>query len=95
MAVNRTATQRWKTLRARLIRERPKICYWCNTPLDPNAARGEPGAIELDHITPVKDAPERQWDPANLALSCADCNRKKGARTATAKVMHRSGAAAF
>lgn len=90
MTSGRTSSSQWRATRARVIRAQPYVCYWCGCRLDPAAKRGEPGAIEIDHIDPVRIAPGREYDMSNLVLSCRPCNRTKGARTATASVMRRA-----
>jgi len=34
--------------------------------------------VQLDHIFPVSIWKERRFDPGNVQLLCADCNRIKG-----------------
>ncbi|USI88760.1 HNH endonuclease [Rhodococcus pyridinivorans] len=77
----RTATTRWKKIRVRLIHTRDHICHHCGAPLNPDAKRGEPGSIEIDHLIPYAQRPDLAHDPNNLVLSCRPCNLSKGART--------------
>ncbi|WMM73015.1 HNH endonuclease [Rhodococcus pyridinivorans] len=76
----RTATTRWKKLRTRLIHTRPHTCHHCGRTLNPNAKRGEAGAIELDHLEPFSRRPDLAHDPANLVLSCQPCNLTKSGK---------------
>lgn len=76
----RTATTRWKRIRTRLIRTRTHQCHHCGTALDPKAKRGEPGAIEIDHLIPHVQRPDLAHDPNNLVLSCQPCNLAKGGK---------------
>lgn len=39
-----------------------------------SAARGR---LEVDHIEPVRTAPKRAFDPANLQCLCSSCHSKK------------------
>ena len=82
MATNRTASNDWVKLRARLIRTRPHICYWCGEPIDPKAPPRTTHAIEPDHVLPVTTHPHLEYDTTNIVLACHPCNRKKGKRPA-------------
>jgi 5-methylcytosine-specific restriction endonuclease McrA len=79
---SRTAQAAWINLRARLIRTRPHICYWCGATLDPRAKPHTSRAIEPDHIVPVRTRPDLEYEPTNIVLACHPCNRKKGDREA-------------
>lgn len=39
--------------------------------------------FEIDHLVPVRLAPERECDYTNLVYSCFNCNRKKGGKFPT------------
>jgi len=84
MPTNRTAQGKWKTFRTRVIREagRDPACHYCGIVLDPGASRGEPDAIELDHVLPVITHPHLEYDRTNIVLACHPCNRSKGKRAA-------------
>jgi len=56
--------RRWRTLRARHLRAHP-MCSVC----------GGIG-LEVHHIVPREVAPERTFDPENLATMCRECHRK-------------------
>lgn len=77
----RTATTRWKRLRANLIRTRAHVCHHCGTQLNADAKRGEPGSIEVDHLEPYSRRPDLEFDRANLVLCCRPCNLSKGGRS--------------
>lgn len=79
---NRTASTRWKRVRARrkraAIRDGTFICVECREPLDPKAPPNTRHAAELDHIIPVAVRPDLEYDPANHVWRCHPCNRRKG-----------------
>jgi 5-methylcytosine-specific restriction endonuclease McrA len=41
-----------------------------------------PGQLTADHIKPRAHHPELAYEPSNLAVLCARCNRHKGTRPA-------------
>jgi 5-methylcytosine-specific restriction protein A len=60
----------WQRLRAAILQAEP-MCQHC-------AMRGvERVAVMVDHITPVRDAPERRLDPTNCQPLCDPCHRLK------------------
>jgi hypothetical protein len=60
----------WDRLRAAILAEEP-MCREC-------ARRGiERAAQTLDHVVPIRDAPELRLDPTNLQPLCWPCHRRK------------------
>jgi len=64
-AVTRTA--RWKVLRMAILERDGFACKAC----------GCAGRLEVDHIKPVRTAPELAYAPANLQALCPSCHTKK------------------
>ncbi|CAM3155123.1 HNH endonuclease [Paracoccus nototheniae] len=62
-----TATRRWQVLRHVILERDGWKCRCC----------GARGRLEIDHIRPVRHAPERAFDPANLQALCSPCHTKK------------------
>jgi len=62
-----TRSRRWKALRLVALRRDGFRCVRCNAS----------GRLEVDHIVPVRDAPERSFDLANLQSLCTSCHTKK------------------
>lgn len=69
---NKTYDHAWRKLRDAHIQANP-ICKHCIAEgiLTP--------ATEVDHIVPVKIAPERRLDPTNLQSLCKPCHSRKTA----------------
>src|SRR5690625_2203900 len=63
-----TATRRWQVLRMALLERDGWRCRACET---------RKGRLEVDHIEPVRLAPEKSFDPANLQTLCSRCHSKK------------------
>jgi len=63
MPTSRTANGRWKRFRQSVIRNAGTnpACHWCGGMLNPRAARGEMGAIEVDHIVPYVQRPDLEF----------------------------------
>ena len=55
---------KWRLLRCKHLRANP-LCTVCG-------ALGE----EVHHVVPRHIAPERTYDPTNLATMCRECHRK-------------------
>lgn len=91
MPTNRTAQGKWKNKRRAMITTAKRTgqlqCAICGRPLDPDAPRCTPNAIELDHIVPV--ARGGTDDDENLALLCFPCNRAKSDGTTPATTKHK------
>ena len=70
----RAEGQRWRTVKARIIRRDHGICHLC----------GGPGADSADHLVPESHGGAR-YDPANLAAVHHQvwprCNRIRGDRS--------------
>lgn len=47
--------------------------------IDYDAPLGDPDALEVDHVLPVKTHPQLEYDPTNRRPAHARCNRSKGA----------------
>ena len=60
----------WTRLRRRVIREEP-LCRACRD--EGRVTRAE----MVDHIVPVRQAPERRLDRANLQPLCRPCHHRK------------------
>lgn len=59
--------QRWKALRQAALRRDGYKCVAC----------GSAGRLEVDHVIPVRDAPERAFDLGNLQCLCPRCHALK------------------
>ncbi len=62
-----TRGPRWKALRAAILERDGYRCRSC----------GARGRLEVDHVEPVRSAPERAYDPENLQALCAQCHTRK------------------
>lgn len=62
-----TATRRWQALRFDILERCGWTCQGC----------GKPGRLEVDHIQPVRLAPQLAYDPANLQALCPACHTRK------------------
>lgn len=62
-----TGTRRWRGLRWQILRRDGFACVRC----------GARGRLEVDHIEPVRSAPERAYDPDNLQSLCPSCHTRK------------------
>lgn len=60
-------SQRWKGLRLIALRRDGFACVKC----------GAAGRLEVDHIKPVRDAPELSFDLGNLQSLCTPCHTRK------------------
>lgn len=58
---------RWKGVRLTAKRRDGWQCVQC----------GARGRLEVDHIIPVRDAPERAYDLTNLQTLCVACHSRK------------------
>lgn len=71
----------WAAARKRAIASLDAICAICHTPIDLDAPKNTPLAVEVDHIVPrVRGG--QLYALENLQLTHHRCNRKKGARMA-------------
>jgi len=71
----------WAAARKRAIATLDPICAICNKPIDLEAAKNTPLAVEVDHIVP-RSRGGALYALENLQLTHHTCNRKKGARMA-------------
>ena len=62
-----TRSKRWPALRLQALRRDGFRCVKC----------GARGRLEVDHVEPVRNAPERAFDLANLQSLCAPCHTAK------------------
>ena len=62
-----TRSKRWKALRLEALRRDGWRCAQC----------GARGRLEVDHIEPVRSAPERAFDLGNLQCLCPACHARK------------------
>jgi len=63
-----TKSKRWRVLRWEILERDGFACTTCG-------ARGV--RLEVDHIDPVRNAPDRAFDPSNLQSLCAPCHTRK------------------
>lgn len=62
-----TSTRRWQVLRHQILERDGWKCRCC----------GERRRLEVDHVQPVRTAPDRAYDPANLQTLCGPCHTRK------------------
>lgn len=60
-------TPRWRALRMEVLRRDDWQCLKC----------GARHRLEVDHIEPVRTAPEQAWELSNLQTLCAGCHTRK------------------
>ena len=65
-------TYRYQQARAKFLAENP-LCLLCDDQGIVTAA------AELDHVIPVRDAPNRFWDRTNWQPVCRSCHEEKTA----------------
>jgi 5-methylcytosine-specific restriction enzyme A len=63
------STARWRRLRRLILRRDEYKCVTC----------GARGRLEVDHIKPVRDAPELAYAADNLQSLCVSCHSAKTA----------------
>lgn len=71
----------WAIARRRAIASLDPICAICHKPIDLDAPKNTPLAVEVDHIVP-RSRGGALYALENLQLTHHRCNRKKGARMA-------------
>lgn len=71
----------WAAARRRAIASLDAICAICHKPIDLDAVKNTPLAVEVDHIVP-RSRGGALYALENLQLTHHRCNRKKGARMA-------------
>ena len=60
-------TKRWKALRQQVLRRDNYKCVSCSAA----------GDLEIDHVKPVRDAPELAYEIDNLQALCRQCHSAK------------------
>jgi 5-methylcytosine-specific restriction endonuclease McrA len=63
-------SRRWRALRYEVLRRDGFACTVC----------GARGRLEVDHVLPVKHAPDRAYDLTNLQSLCPCCHTQKTRR---------------
>lgn len=63
-----TSTRRWQVLRQAILERDGWACVDCGT---------KRGRLEIDHVKPVRLAPDRAFDPTNLQTLCGPCHTRK------------------
>lgn len=71
----------WAAARKRAIASLDAVCALCHRPIDLDAPKNTPFAVEVDHIVPRKRG-GALYALENLQLTHHRCNRKKGAKMA-------------
>lgn len=71
----------WAAARKRAIASKDPICAICHKPIDLEAPKNTPLAVEVDHIVPRSRGGD-YYDLDNLQLTHHRCNRQKGAKMA-------------
>lgn len=69
----------WQAARARAIASLDAMCAICHKPIDLEAPKNTPLAVEVDHIVP-RSRGGALYALENLQLTHHSCNRKKGAK---------------
>lgn len=69
----------WAAARKRAIASLDAVCALCHTPIDLDAPKNTPFAVEVDHIVPRRRG-GALYALENLQLTHHRCNRKKGAK---------------
>jgi len=75
-------SRRWQVLRHQILEKANWQCREC----------GETRSLEVDHIEPVRTAPKRAFDPANLQVLCRKCHSSKTRREVGLPPVHQSPA---
>lgn len=63
-----------KTIKDHYLKKQNYTCCFCRQRIIVTSNR----AWDVEHIICKKDFPEFMFEPMNLCVSCADCNREKG-----------------
>lgn len=71
----------WRAARKRAIASLDPICALCHKPIDLDAPKNTPLAVEVDHIVP-RSRGGALYALENLQLTHHRCNRQKGAKMA-------------
>ena len=78
-AVQKLNGTEWAAARRRAISSLDAICAICHKPIDLDAPKNTPLAVEVDHIVP-RSRGGSLYALENLQLTHHRCNRKKGAK---------------
>lgn len=81
MADNRNRNRRASRLRLEMRELWSSLnlpCYLCGQPIDYDAPRHDPEALEADHVLPVSGYPDLEFEPSNLRPTHSRCNRHRG-----------------
>lgn len=62
----------WEAFKESYLRDHP-LCVCCEAQGIVNGQRGRAG-LRVDHIVPLRLAPERRLDPENVQTLCLDCD---------------------
>jgi len=72
-AISRVGGWRRQGFRAAVLNLYGLRCHWCGLILSESEA-------EVDHVVPVRFAPERQFDVSNARPACRPCNLARRGR---------------
>jgi 5-methylcytosine-specific restriction endonuclease McrA len=64
-------SRKWRAFRLTILSRDNHQCAYCH---------GD--ATTVDHIIPIKDAPDQAFNPENCVSACQPCNSAKGSRSA-------------
>ena len=62
-------SRRWRAFRLTILARDNYQCRYCH---------GD--ATTVDHVMPIKDAPDQAFNPENCVSACQPCNSAKGSR---------------
>jgi 5-methylcytosine-specific restriction endonuclease McrA len=62
-------SRRWRAFRLTILARDNYQCGYC---------QGD--ATTVDHVLPIKDAPDQAFNPENCVSACQPCNSAKGSR---------------
>lgn len=75
----RIGGSRWRQVRDAVLAA-SDVCWLCGLPVHRNVPRNHPLRAEVDHVIPVKNRPDLEFEISNLRVSHLRCNRARGAR---------------
>ena len=73
----------WKALVFWAKTTLPWVCHLCGYPIPIDVPKLHPLSYSLDHIETVRDRPDLELSPSNVAPSHHTCNSSRKARTLT------------
>lgn len=82
LRVQKLSGTEWGLARQRAIASLDAVCAICHRPIDLQAPKNTPLAVEVDHIVPRSRGGDL-YALENLQLTHHSCNRKKGAKMAS------------